>query len=210
MSMDVQDIRRRNIRDVINNRFNGTQAALAKAVGCAPTEISRLFTMGKEKRRTFTDGFARKIETKLSLPRGWLDRLHGEVANVDGSARIPVLEWGDIQEHLQQGQSMAQHKRKSVLCPVEHGNRSFAVEVNGMSMEPRFMEGDLVFIDPDRAPSHKSIVLSEKNGVLMLRELVVESGKQYLKALNPAWPDNIVELGKGKVIGTAIYRGERL
>ena len=39
--------------------------------------------------------------------------------------------------------------------------------------------------------------------------MIVEGGRQYLKALNPDWPDRIVEFDPGTAVcGVVVFKGE--
>ena len=43
----------------------------------------------------------------------------------------------------------------------------------------------------------------------ILRQLIVEGGRRYFKALNQAWPDRIVEAGASASIrGVVVFKGE--
>lgn len=72
--------------------------------------------------------------------------------------------------------------------------------------EVSFREGDRIAVDPQRKPAHRDFVLVSLGGdVLMLRQLVVESGKRFLKAIAPGWPDALLVLRDGdRIVGTVI------
>ncbi|NEX89160.1 helix-turn-helix domain-containing protein [Aeromonas rivipollensis] len=50
-----------------------------------------------------------------------------------------------------------------ITTELELGERAFAIELKGHSMEPEFVEGDLVLIDPDEHPHPGDFVVA-KNG----------------------------------------------
>lgn len=96
-------------------------------------------------------------------------------------------------------------------CEVKHGKSAFWLEVVGDSMQTTagdisFREGDRVAIDPERKPVHRSFVLVSIGGeTLMLRQLVVEGGTRFLKAIAPNWPDALTVLRDGdRIVGTVI------
>lgn len=96
-------------------------------------------------------------------------------------------------------------------CPVRCSQRTFILSVKGASMEPRFHNGDLVFVDPDaKAESgHYVIVQLEGADEATFRELIIEGGHTYLKALNPDWPDRIIEIDENaKICGVVVFKGE--
>lgn len=50
-----------------------------------------------------------------------------------------------------------------ITTDLELGDRAFAIELKGHSMEPEFVEGDVVLIDPDEHPHPGDFVVA-KNG----------------------------------------------
>lgn len=96
-------------------------------------------------------------------------------------------------------------------CPVRCGQRTFILSVKGASMEPRFHNGDLVFVDPDATAESGNYVIVQLEGAdeTTFRELIIEGGHTYLKALNPDWPDRIIEIDKNATIcGVVVFKGE--
>ena len=99
-------------------------------------------------------------------------------------------------------------------CPVPHGPNTFALQVRGASMENphsrrSFHDGDIIFIDPDRCADHNSLVvvkLDESNEATF-KQLIIEGDEQYLKALNPAWPEPLLKInGSATICGVVIAR----
>ncbi|HEJ3062528.1 helix-turn-helix domain-containing protein [Pseudomonas aeruginosa] len=103
-------------------------------------------------------------------------------------------------------------------CPISHGPRTFAVRIRGESMynphERRsFREGDIVFVDPDVVPKNRSFVVAKlvDSQEATFKQLIVEGNDQYLKALNPMWPDPILKVTEDAVFcGVAIAKHEPL
>jgi SOS-response transcriptional repressor LexA len=96
-------------------------------------------------------------------------------------------------------------------CPVRCSQRTFILCVKGASMEPRFHNGDLVFVDPDATADSGNyvIVQLEDSDEAAFRQLIVEGGRTYLKALNPDWPDRIIEIDeKARICGVVVFKGE--
>ncbi len=75
--MNIQDIRRQNLRAVIEAEFGGVPARLARALGCQPTSISRL-TSSAASKRNMGEKMARDIERVSGRPDGWMDALHDD------------------------------------------------------------------------------------------------------------------------------------
>ena len=96
-------------------------------------------------------------------------------------------------------------------CPVRCSQRTFILCVKGASMEPRFHNGDLVFVDPDAMADSGNyvIVQLEDSDEAAFRQLIVEGGRTYLKALNPDWPDRIIEIDENaRICGVVVFKGE--
>lgn len=91
--------------------------------------------------------------------------------------------------------------------------RLFALRIRGASMEPRFREGDLIYIDPDEEPTHGSfvVVTMDESNEALFKQLLMEGGRMYIRALNPAWPEPIIEVdSNARITGVAVFRGEVL
>ena len=78
-------------------------------------------------------------------------------------------------------------------------------------MEPKFHDGDLIFVDPNVEPVHGKyvVVMLEDTSEATFKQLIVEGGRQYLKALNPNWPDPIIEIDQNaRICGVVVFKGE--
>ncbi len=104
-----------------------------------------------------------------------------------------------------------------LICPVRHGERTYALRVKGDSMfnpngKPSFRDGEFIFIDPDRDPLHKSLIiahLNDENTVAFKRLLIMLDGDKILETLNPEWPDRIFHVNNNATIcGVVIARME--
>ena len=63
-------------------------------------------------------------------------------------------------------------------------------------MEPKFHDGDLIFVDPEAAPisGRYVVVRLEGSHEATFKQLIVEGDRQFLKAVNPDWPQRIIEV----------------
>ena len=53
------------------------------------------------------------------------------------------------------------------------------------------------------------VVREEDSGEATFKQLIVEGGRKYLKALNPDWPQRIVESDSSATIcGVVVFKGE--
>lgn len=64
----------------------------------------------------------------------------------------------------------------------------FALMVLGDSMEPEFVEGEVILIEPEGLATDGSYVLAQLAGEWIFRRLVRHGGGWQLQALNPAYP----------------------
>jgi len=79
------------------------------------------------------------------------------------------------------------------------------------SMEPPFQDGEYIFVDPDVAADNGKFVLVrlEDTQEAAFKQLIIESGRMYLKALNPDWPTRIMEVTENAFIyGVVEFKGE--
>lgn len=95
-------------------------------------------------------------------------------------------------------------------CPVKCSNLTFALRIKGDSMEPRFEEGDLIFIDPEQLdPSSGKFIVAqmEGNSEATFKQLQITDGQKMLKALNPDYPPDMryVKInGNCRIVGTVV------
>ena len=94
-----------------------------------------------------------------------------------------------------------------ILCPVQHSSRTFALKVVGQSMQSpgekrSFDDGDIIHVDPEVPANNNSLVVVrvDSDNEATFKQLIVESGRHFLKALNPSWPNRITEMPQDAVI----------
>lgn len=120
------------------------------------------------------------------------------------SSPVPVISW------IRAGQWCEAHDPWQpgdaddwLPCPVRHGKNTFALRVDGDSMDGPggYREGEVIFVDPDvRATPGRDVVARTPNGTATFKRLKEDAQGQYLLALNPAWPDRIIRVPTGTVI----------
>lgn len=97
--MDVKEIRRRNLEVLV--REAGTAAALAAKAETSPAYLSQISTgsPGKSgKARNVGDDLARKLESAMGKPRGWMDYRH-DGYQPDSRHNVPVV-IRDAERHM--------------------------------------------------------------------------------------------------------------
>ena len=69
------------------------------------------------------------------------------------------------------------------------GSEAFALRVLGTSMEPEFLEGEIILIEPEGLLRDGSFVLAQHGGEWIFRQLCQQANGWTLHALNPAFAD---------------------
>jgi SOS-response transcriptional repressor LexA len=69
------------------------------------------------------------------------------------------------------------------------GGESFALMVQGYSMAPEFLEGEIILIEPEGLAKHGSYVLAMHAQEWTFRQLLRTETGWLLHPLNPAFPD---------------------
>ena len=125
-------------------------------------------------------------------------------------AAVPLISWvqagvwSDINE-------VREFDADRYLCPVKCSDKTFALKVQGVSMEPKFYDGDLIFVDPEADCIHGSYVVArlDDDNQATFKQLIIESGHKFLKAANPNWPDQLIPInGNCTLVGKVVFAGK--
>jgi SOS-response transcriptional repressor LexA len=97
-------------------------------------------------------------------------------------------------------------------CAASHSSHSYALRVRGLSMfnqhERRsFRDDDIIFVDPSKDAENGSLVIAKlvESQEATFKQLVMEGSRRFLKPLNPAWPEPIIELGPDAIICGVVF-----
>lgn len=110
--------------------------------------------------------------------------------------QAPVISWvqaGDFCEAIDNFQPG--DADEWLPMPLNAGTRTFALRVVGDSMTNpntggrNYPEGCYIFVDPDKEtlPGHRTVAKLPENNSVTFKELVEDSGIQYLRPLNPQY-----------------------
>ena len=91
--------------------------------------------------------------------------------------------------------------------PPGAGPRTYALRVDGESNFPRIRNGEIVIVDPDRAPDSGKFVVAKRHSdeKVTLKQIQFNEGEPYLKPGNPEWPEPIIKIdGDWSVCGVVI------
>jgi SOS-response transcriptional repressor LexA len=114
--------------------------------------------------------------------------------------RVPVIssvragDYSEIVDNLHPGDA---DEWIEVSCQVMR--HTFALVVEGDSMEPEFTEGMRVVVEPDLEPRIGDYVVAGNGDRATLKKLVRDGDELYLKPLNSHYPTK--PLGDGRIIG---------
>jgi SOS-response transcriptional repressor LexA len=203
----------------------GSAVALARRANTNESylsQIRRQLTTPKGTPRGVGDSLAAKLEHAMGKPNGWMDEGHHQVREEqleygaepgpDMRGLRPLISWVQAGNWDEIARSFQLGDAEDLLpCPVRCSRRSFVLRVQGESMEPKFHDGDLIFVDPlVSADSGRYVVVRlEYSQEATFKQLIVEGGRRYLKALNPDWPNRIFEVDSAATIcGVVVFKGE--
>ena len=223
MTLKLNQVRLRNLEILISEA--GSAAKLARAAGTNSSYLSQVWNQLPTKKgtpRSIGDELAEKLEKAMKKPQGWMDTPHTEKsgqaeehnahAGPDLRSLHPLISWVQAGNWYEISESFVPAYGAELLpCPVRCSPESFVLRVRGSSMEPKFHEGDLIFVDPSVIPDHGKFVVVrlEQSNEATFKQLIIEEGKQYLKALNPDWPNRIIEVDEEATIcGVIVFKGE--
>jgi SOS-response transcriptional repressor LexA len=206
----------------------GSAAKLARAAHTSESYLSqvrRQLPTRKGTPRGLGDDLAAKLETAMGKPVGWMDEPHDESDTDERLPKRPNAEpgpdirglypliswvqagaWNEIAGSFELGNA-----EDLVPCPISCSSETFVLRVRGASMEPKFHEGDLIFVDPNVEAGNNSyvVVRLEDSNEATFKQLLIDGEHTYLKALNPDWPDRIIRIDRRAVIsGVVVFKGE--
>lgn len=198
--MDIFEIRRQNLRDLITKRFNGRIAGLADAIDRAPSYISRCVTGKPEHRKRIGEQLARDIELKLEIPLLSLDRDksdevgHGNVIPTVQPHRkprkYPLISWIAAGERAESPDNFAPGDGEEMLESTENaGPCGYWLTVKGQSMTPTFPPGVHILIQPEgyEVISGRYYVAKHQDGETTFKQYTRDAGSEYLAPLNPSY-----------------------
>ena len=85
------------------------------------------------------------------------------------------------------------------------GSEPFALQVIGDSMEPEFIDGAIVIVEPTSSYHNGCFVVAAHDGNFLLRRLRIDDDHWWLDALNDTYPALAIP-GPGSVRGRVIER----
>lgn len=166
------------------------------------------------------EAWAELLMTTPAWLENGIDAAHDEGQNFrlapPLSSNLPVISWMEAAEWNEISKKYSMEKASETLAYA--GARipnAYALKIDGDSMEApygiTFLPNSYVIIDPNRMPQQGDfIVVKQPNQKeAMLRQLIIEGGERFLKALNPRYP--IISLENEAIIcGVAVQIIQKL
>lgn len=190
-----------------------TQYQLAELVGVAQNSIQKL-EKGDTKNPRNIESLARALKcTPEFLQFGISENINSNVSpGPTLKAAVPLISWVQAGAWSEISE-IKEYDADRYLCPVKCSDQTFALKVHGVSMEPKFYEGDLIFVDPEAECIHGSYVVArlDDNNEATFKQLIIEGGQKFLKAANPNWPEQLIAInGNCTLVGKVIFTGKAL
>jgi SOS-response transcriptional repressor LexA len=98
----------------------------------------------------------------ISVERLLLSRSNVEDAPLDWR-RIPVLDYAQASEWTPQSSMDNSETHETIMTELERPASTFALRIRGDSMQPQFLEGDVMVIDPTQPPKPGDFVVARDN-----------------------------------------------
>lgn len=199
--MDMADIRRRNLQLLVDKYES--QQEVADIVKISPQYLSQLLSG----HRNIGEKTARKIEAAAKIPKLALDveLKDREPSNVSPGppirGKVPLISWvsaGQWREVIDALEQRDADEWIETTAPILR--RTFALRVQGDSMEPDFPSGAHIVVEPDLDPQPGDFVIAKNGDEATFKQLVKDGADWYLKPLNPRYPIKPLE-SPCKIIG---------
>lgn len=163
----------------------------------------------KTGKRPYSD----KANKQIIHARESVNKYESNADVINESRKVPLIDmvaagdWTDVADPYPVGDAESWE-----LCPVPHGQNTFAVRINGESMLPKFQNGDIIFCDPSQYTNNGDYVIAKliDDNQATFKQLVIEDGEMMLKAINPNWHTTYIPInGNCHVLGKVIARLEK-
>jgi len=155
-----------------------------------------------------------QIDTLFNIPHDPTSGFPSKPKVPEDGLFVPLLSADKVLSWIDGPALFDFHSGEWLPCPAPHGGSTFALRVQGESMERlggriSYSDGDIIFVDPDRPHQSGSRVVVtwgpiDESPTTLFRQLIVEGGVYYQRPLNPGWPDQITKLYENRIVGTVI------
>lgn len=194
----------------LRNEKKLTQKELAKILGVSDVAVVHWEKDVNVPKLEYLNILAPALDTTIDYV------MYGKIDTYDKVSDFrPVTRMLPVLSYVQAGtftnvQSISKHEIEEWLpAPPSASKNSFYMIVQGISNAPHFSDGDYICIDPDvplECVQTGEMIVVRHEGDATFKALVREFNTLYLKALNPDFHPNIIQLKegseyKGKYVG---------
>ncbi|EGI73239.1 regulatory protein Cro [Pseudoalteromonas distincta] len=188
-----------------------TQANLAELAGIIQQSLQKIES-GSTKNPRNLKALADALDcTPEFLQFGIAESINSNVSpGPDIKSTVPLISWVQAGAWSEINE-IRECDAERFMCPVNASSKTFALRVQGVSMEPKFYEGDLIFVDPEAECIHGSYVVArlDDDNHATFKQLIIESGHKFLKAANPNWPEQLIPInGNCTLVGKVVFAGK--
>lgn len=199
----------------LRKKLDLTQYDLAELTGSSQTSIQKI-ERGDTKNPRNIEALARALKCTPEYLQFGITDSKDTNSNVSLGptikAAVPLISWVQAGAWSEITEIKA-YDAERFMCPVNCSDLTFALKVQGVSMEPKFYDGDLIFVDPEAECIHGSYVVArlDDDNQATFKQLIIEGGHKFLKAANPAWPEQLIPInGNCTLVGKVIFTGKAL
>ncbi|MBZ2192017.1 LexA family transcriptional regulator [Pseudoalteromonas arctica] len=190
-----------------------TQIKLSEVSGITQQTLQKIED-GTTKNPRNIEALAKALQSAPEYLRfGISDNINNNVApGPTIKATAPLISWVQAGAWSEISEIKA-YDAERFMCPVNCSDLTFVLKVQGISMEPKFDEGDLIFVDPEAECIHGSYVVArlDDDNQATFKQLIIEGGHKFLKAANPNWPEQLIPInGNCTLVGKVIFTGKSL
>ncbi len=200
-----------NLGKIIKDRLDElrqTQSWLAEQVGVSNNAVTKWIATGKVSRVNAVK-IAQVLKISTDVLLGAADK-NQNIASIGNTEKGPDIKgeypliswvqagvWMDIVDTFNVGEAEA-----VFACPKKCSSSTFMLRVRGPSMEPKYSDGDLIYVDPSVQYAHGKNVIVKLTGSqeATFKNLVIDGEKMWLKPLNPSWPEQVIQLDSDALI----------
>lgn len=212
--MDIKEIRRKNLRQLIDTIGGGKQSHLGSLSDTDPSLFSQILN----RTRNMGEELARKIERNLGLSYGSMDRPATEderghynagtvvfISDLEpgevgprAPGMVPVVSWESAGDPAFAADQLAPGDALDwKFCNTKHSPQAYALIVEGDSMTApygrlSFPSGSLIFVDPEQRGGMTAgdPIIAKVNGedAVTFKALGRDGGRVFLRPLNPQYP----------------------
>lgn len=176
--MDVYEVRRQRLKELIQAVTQGNVAVFAGRFGYQPAQLSQYLSNTYNGGRSIGERAARALEQRVSAPVGWLDQVglgiesdhprakYAEADAVVGAVppyqigNVPVLSIATTQEDGLVELAKAAEWQSPKMVPFATSSiDAYGILLKGSGLAPRHRSGEILIVDPSLTPEPGNDVL---------------------------------------------------